>query len=240
MNTNIIKSVVIFALGAAVGSIATLLLVKDKYERIANEEIASTKENYERRRNRSKQNSEASESEKQQEDREEKVLVYNRDRYKRIVRRYNGDTEISNALADPAEMEHPRDDEEDYREHERLSERANRRSSTGPYIITTEQFSEEMSHFDKLTIYYYEDDDTLVDENEQIICDVISIVGDEALDQFGNGSEDPEVVYVRNEKMQIDYEVIRLSKSYAQTVLGLEADTNNGRRGVRRRDPDEE
>lgn len=91
--------------------------------------------------------------------------------------------------------------------------------SPTPYVITSEQFGEEMDHHDKLTIEYYALDNTLVDDGEEIISDVEATIGDAIL-SFGDGSDDADVVYVRNEKMAIDYEVIRLNKSYSETVLG--------------------
>jgi hypothetical protein len=103
-----------------------------------------------------------------------------------------------------------------------------------PYVITTEEFSEGNDHYDKLTIYYYADDDTLVDDNEEIITDVIGTVGDQGLYSFGNGSDDPDVVYIRNEKRETDYEVICLNKSYSETVLGILPDEGKNRK-IRRR-----
>jgi hypothetical protein len=127
---------------------------------------------------------------------------------------------------DPAELERPSEDDDDQDEFRKISEDYynHNKSEIKPYVITNEEFAEDMTHFDKLTIYYYEDDQTLADENEEIIQDVSSTVGDEALDKFGDGSDDPEIVYVRNEKMEIDYEVIRLSKSYKETVGGFTED----------------
>lgn len=89
-----------------------------------------------------------------------------------------------------------------------------------PYVIDTMKFSEENHEFDKLTIYYYAGDDTLVDEGEEIIVDVRMTIGDQALDNFGNGSVNQDIVYVRNERLSIDYEVVRVETSYSETVLG--------------------
>lgn len=125
--------------------------------------------------------------------------------------------------ADPAELEHPQEeDSKDYQKWEQLSDNANQHynDNVEPYVISIEQFSEENDHYDKSTIYFYEDDETLADENEEIIQDILSVIGGSALSSFGCGSGDREIVYVRNDKMEIDYEVIRLSKSYSETVLG--------------------
>lgn len=46
MNYNILSKVIIFTVGAAIGSAVTWKIVKDRYEQIANEEIESVKEMY--------------------------------------------------------------------------------------------------------------------------------------------------------------------------------------------------
>jgi hypothetical protein len=214
---NTVKSFVIFALGVGIGAVGTTIIIKDKYERLVQEEIASVREtrirNYPDR------------------EKEDKVLVLPRDKYKRIVRNYNGmsDVEASNAIADPAELEHPMDDGEEYENYSKISDNANHKDdSLRPYVISIEEFSEEMNHFDKLTILYYEDDDTLADEGEEIIADVEGTVGTDNLTHFGENSDDPDIVYVRNENIQIDYEIIRLPKSYSKTVLGYRTEESRG------------
>lgn len=109
----------------------------------------------------------------------------------KLVRRYGGDVEAANAISEVRTRD--------------------------IYVITTEEFSEGRTDHDKLTITFYEDDGVLADENEEIIEDPYSLIGD-ALERFGEGSEDAEIVYVRNERIAVDYEVVRLSKSYAETV----------------------
>lgn len=49
MNSNILSKIIIFTAGAAVGSVVTWALVKDKYERIAQEDIESVREMYAKR-----------------------------------------------------------------------------------------------------------------------------------------------------------------------------------------------
>jgi hypothetical protein len=151
------------------------------------------------------------------EGRDPKVITPRR-RYRETTKPYDTRDHKDKYEIDHAEREHPLDDdEEEYRKYEEMSFKS-KESIMKPHVITLEEFAEEMDNYDKLTIYYYEDDDTLADEDEQIIEDIANIIGDEALSRFGDGSDDPEVVYVRNDKLEIDYEVIRLSKSYAETV----------------------
>ena len=89
-----------------------------------------------------------------------------------------------------------------------------------PYVILTEEFNEGNPEYDKVSLAYYEEDDTLTDDNEEIIPNPEDIIG-YALSCFGQDSNDPDIVYVRNEKLGIDYEVCRIPKSYQATVLGI-------------------
>ena len=92
-----------------------------------------------------------------------------------------------------------------------------------PYVITAESFTDEHPDFEKLSLAYYDDDDTLADEQEEVITDVYELIGDEALTRFGDGSEDPDIVFVRNERLGVDYEIARLFRSYAEAIMGLKA-----------------
>ena len=149
-----------------------------------------------------------------------KVLVLNRDKYQKIAKRYMENEERARHIYDPAEEERPTEDiEETYEKYEKITEEANNVYDKAlPYIISVDQFADEKDHYDKITINYYEEDDTLCEENEEIIEDPMMVVGEDTLTRFGEDSDDPDVVYVRNEKLEIDYEVICLHKSYAETV----------------------
>lgn len=95
-----------------------------------------------------------------------------------------------------------------------------------PYIITVDQFMDDFNKngddYDKITVSYYEGDDTLADEREAIVPDVEGTVGQANLSRFGHASEDPNVVYVRNERLRVDFEVLREEDAYSHQVLGLD------------------
>lgn len=96
------------------------------------------------------------------------------------------------------------------------------RNPDKPYIITVSQFMSDTQYEDnKINLLYFEDDDTLVDDREQIVLNVEETVGVKNLHQFGLGSKDQNVLYVRNEKLQCDIEVIRDKRSYSEVVLGI-------------------
>lgn len=86
-----------------------------------------------------------------------------------------------------------------------------------PYIIHIEEFENEEAGFSQSTLTYYEGDDILVDERETPVYNHSQVVGEL---RFGHGSNDQNVVYVRNEKLHADYEVLRDSGYYSVEVLG--------------------
>jgi len=90
-----------------------------------------------------------------------------------------------------------------------------------PYIITAEEY-EENDRFTKASLTYYLDD-VLVDEDENPIPNQDDLLGPDALTQFGVKSNDPDIIYVRNEKIAggMDYEISRIAGNYSEIVLGL-------------------
>jgi len=90
-----------------------------------------------------------------------------------------------------------------------------------PYVISFQEFMDEREEFEKISIEYYEGDNTLADDRDQIIVDVDGTVGVRNLSRFGQGSQDPTIVYVRNESLGADFEIAHNDKGYAEVVLGL-------------------
>lgn len=91
-----------------------------------------------------------------------------------------------------------------------------------PHIISIEEYTNSSSSYGKETIFFYEEDNTFANQNEEIIDGVDRTLGVNLHLHFGEKSEDPDIVYVRNEKESVDFEVIRLHTSYATAVLGVE------------------
>lgn len=93
-----------------------------------------------------------------------------------------------------------------------------------PYIISEDEYMYPTSfvEFERNTLIYYEGDDTLTtDRDEVIITDIEEIVGSSALTSFGTMSGNKDVVYVRNVRIGADFEILRESGSYQELVLGL-------------------
>ena len=90
-----------------------------------------------------------------------------------------------------------------------------------PYVIDDISFSEEFINHDKLSIIYYEEDDVLADENEDIMDDVDRAVGYNNLNILNADLTHPDMIYVRNERFAIDYEITIVHGSYQELVQGV-------------------
>ena len=93
------------------------------------------------------------------------------------------------------------------------------RSSDVPYLITFEEYSEGENSQETLT--YYADDAVLADDQEEVVDDILGMVGPDALNSFGVGSGDSRTVFVRNEAIDVDYEIIYSPGNYGETVHGI-------------------
>lgn len=100
------------------------------------------------------------------------------------------------------------------------------------YIIHRDEFFNEESGYSQSTLTYYAGDEILVDEQEVPIYNHKAIVGEL---RFGHGSSDSNVVYIRNDRLKGEYEVIKDDGSYEIEVLGQQfeaAVSSSDRRGV--------
>lgn len=91
-----------------------------------------------------------------------------------------------------------------------------------PYIISIEEYmdGDDLNH-QQVGLTYYADDDVLADERDLPVDDRKRTVGDEALNKFGHGSQDSRIVYVRNERIAVDFEITLHDGNYAEIVHGI-------------------
>lgn len=94
-----------------------------------------------------------------------------------------------------------------------------------PYLITAEVFIEGEMNFHTSTLTYYEGDDTLAGEQDEIFDDQtrLLLVGTN-LSDFGPHGDPPNEIHIRNEAMQMDLEVVRHQGRFAEVVAGLGGD----------------
>lgn len=84
-----------------------------------------------------------------------------------------------------------------------------------PRIIPMESFVEDEA-YDKETLIYYEEDGVLTDQYDHVL-DVDMTIGKESLNHFGEEEED--ILYVRNDKLMIDYDVVLEHRASPPTAL---------------------
>lgn len=99
---------------------------------------------------------------------------------------------------------------------------------SGPYIISVDEFMAGEKSYSQINYTYFEGDGVLCDEADMPVQDTNRSVGDDNLTHFGAMSNDPNVVYIRNDKQQLDYEICRSGGSYSEEVAGMQEDPFRG------------
>lgn len=97
----------------------------------------------------------------------------------------------------------------------------NTRNPVNPYVLHVDEFMADEMDFRQEQLTFYAGDDVLVDAQENPIYNWAELIGEL---KFGYGSNDPNVVYVRNEGIHMEWEIVREPGAYSIEVLGLEAE----------------
>jgi hypothetical protein len=98
-----------------------------------------------------------------------------------------------------------------------------RRTDRRPYIVHRDEVREN-EDYDTTTYTYYEEDDVLCNERDEVIGkdERDALIGEAHLNQFGHGSGDPSIVYIRNDRLEMQMEVIRSPNAFIEEVHGFE------------------
>ena len=231
MNKSVLLYPVVLAIGAIAGSLITKRQLEQKYARLAEEEISSVRDYYVQRDAESVKRK-AGYSEKLAKVTEQELKnphgVITRSSlqnnpYEQAKRNYTSmhvshneepegepDEEEDDELRDPSGM--TEQDHMDLRKVDR----------TQPYVINDVEYSEEFDHHDKVSLYFYRLDGSLMEENEELIPNPAEIIGEEALELL----QTTQNVWVRNEPLGIDYEIIGLNTSYTEATTDLRVNEN--------------
>lgn len=116
-----------------------------------------------------------------------------------------------------AEMESPEEDEDDVDEDgtEEPQLVMDEYQNNLPEVISLHEYSCLPSYLTALTFHYFEEDDVLLDDGDEVVDDIDGVVGD-ALVRFGDGSDDSDTVYVVNGRLGLAIEIVRLHSSYSR------------------------
>lgn len=215
MNRSALCKVLVFAAGAAIGSVITWKIVKTKYEQIAQEEIDSVKDEYASLMQKARDALKASignkeeESEVEQEDDEypdddERDFT---DHEKEMIEYYK----ITSKYCSQSKDEEPKD--------ENTEEGGNGDENdlgfpyiNGPYVISAEDFNSSPPGYNAQPLDYFTDG--VLADGWGMPLDIEETIGEEALDHFGEEQDD--IIYVRNERNEIDYEVTKDPRTYEE------------------------
>ena len=157
--------------GGAVGTVVSWRLLKAKYKKIADEEIASMKE----------------------------VLA-------RKIAEQPEEVELEEVLEKepiPAIPKEYLDMTTRYTNGEVLGVSEDQK----PYIISPDEFGDH-DEYDTATLVYYADN-VLAYYTGEVVENVRAEVGTEFMNHFGDDENDPDTVYIRNDVMKFDYEILR-------------------------------
>lgn len=109
-----------------------------------------------------------------------------------------------------------------------LEEELKYRTKEEPYIITHDEYYAGDLEYENSSLTYYEQDDTLTDDQDKPIRDIEKTIGEDHLVRFGHGSRDRNIVYIRNDRLGMDFEVVKSTGSYVEEVLGMLDDDSSG------------
>jgi len=150
-----------------------------------------------------------------------------------VLLTYQGNPPDDNEQSDP--IEEASETEEDSSEEIALrvftdseegfdyEEEIAKRTPDKPYVITQAEFLNNELGYEQASLTYFEGDDVLVDGKDEVVDDREITVGDDNLSKFGHGVSIGyhDVVYVRSERLSMEFEIIRDHGSYTKQVLGF-------------------
>ena len=201
MNSTL-KGVLIFVLGAAAGSLATWKLIEKKYKDIAQEEIDSVKDTFSKmKKNKYPDKLEDYPDFEEFDDSDDSDDVEEEPKPEQKIDRNNKPdiVEYAKILSETGYTNYA--ERQDKKEKKGVEPVEDER----PYVISPDEFGEK-DGYENVTLTYYADG-VLTDYFDNVISNVDEVVGFDSLDHFGEYEDD--VVFVRNEKMETDYEILR-------------------------------
>lgn len=182
-----------FLAGATVGAAAAWVYLKKRYEQIAQEEIDSVKAVY------SAKKEPVSHDEIQEENQHKADIA----KLKPDLVKYAAKLQEEGYV--------------NYTEHSKKNiEEIKEESMIGaPYVISPDEFG-TFDDYTTISLVYYDGDEVLADEEDEVVEDLADTVGEDFAEHFGEYEDDS--VFVRNDRLRCDYEILRDNRSYSDVV----------------------
>ena len=97
------------------------------------------------------------------------------------------------------------------------------RDDQRPYIIHQDEYKQGESGYDQTTYTYYAEDGVMIEEGStDPMTNIDMTVGLDNLSRFGHGADDIDVMFIRNDQLELEMEVCRHPGSYEEEVVGLD------------------
>ena len=134
-------------------------------------------------------------SRRNEEKTEKEIIKEERSKYDQVLNRegYNNNADVSSEEGGDDPMEHKK-----------------------PYVISPDAFGEYGDEFETESLTYYSDG-ILTDESDDVIENIDDLIGVESLEHFGEYEDDS--VFVRNERLKTDYEILKDYRNYTDVCL---------------------
>jgi len=100
---------------------------------------------------------------------------------------------------------------------------AKERKGKSVYVLHEDEFFQDERGYTQDTLMYYSGDYTLVDPHDRPIYNTTEVLGTDFMNEFGKGTNQEDVLYIRNETLKAEYEVVLVNGTYAEEILGVDA-----------------
>lgn len=183
---SILSKIMIFAAGAIVGSAVTCKVLTTKYEQQVREDVESVKREFAKIYQNDNGDVVTKAEESSEDDEEDEET---RNNYNSIINK-NGYATNSN-------------DEEKEEDKDMNNDK--------PYVIPPDEFGE--CEYAEVSLTYYADG-VVTNDSNKIIGNVDELIGADSLSHFGEYEDDS--VFVRNDKLRIDFEILKDYRNYSE------------------------
>lgn len=198
-----VKNIIFLFVGAGIGCSGTYFIMKDRFDKLMQEESEEIKAYYEEKY--AKNNKEDKEN--------DDTPVYNKE-----------ETHSEEAKESKNKPDIPV--EPDYDEiinklnYNQYSTKTSKKPAERPYLIDSEQYINDMGYVKKIVSYFEDDEVCMFDDTHEIVENVSKDLGNENIKDLTIGDE--EEIYIRNEQLGIDYNVVIEHSSYEDFVYNGE------------------
>lgn len=229
INRNHLKILAAFSVGTGLGALVTYHLAKKKFEAELEKEIQDVKDNYRILRKEdyesptdylSKNRPDLIKDEALASLEVNAILEHAKlnEEMKTQVEKYQSESVFNRFEHKEPEDKHliPSDANETLFETLKAT-----RTKDTPYLISVDEYHDEYNHWEKQSVTYFAGDNIIAYEDDTVMMDPDETIGIINLSRFGVMSEEENIVYVRNHRLNIDYEIVLDDGKYSEMMARL-------------------